>query len=155
MIPRLHAILFTVHSRPLVYFLRAKPCLAFQSYRRFATHRDALPSSLLNAALDQQQQRGAQRDGSVGPFQLGIQPSFRQGEKVKKWSELTTTGKGMTEFILRHSVCDTFDSHQISVAINKFRCYIAWRWIFRNVDLCPDIRALLEQFTYRVIRQGL
>jgi len=65
-----------------------------QGCRRYATHRDPLPSSLLTAALDQKQ-RGAQRDESVGPFQLGVQPSIRHGEKVKKWSELSTGGKGV------------------------------------------------------------
>lgn len=76
---------------------RPKPRSTFlQSRRRFATHRDPLPSSLLTSALDQKQRNSTQgRNDSVGPFALGVQPSFRQGEKVKKWSELSTGGKGM------------------------------------------------------------
>jgi hypothetical protein len=63
--------------------------------RTFATHRDPIPSSLLTNALDQKQ-RSAQREDSVGPFQLGlIQPTLRSGEKPPaKWSELSTSGKG-------------------------------------------------------------
>ncbi|KAH7927361.1 hypothetical protein BV22DRAFT_974095, partial [Leucogyrophana mollusca] len=38
--------------------------------------------------------RATQRDDSVGPFQLGLsQASLNRGEKVKKWSELSTGGK--------------------------------------------------------------
>ncbi|THH32326.1 hypothetical protein EUX98_g1868 [Antrodiella citrinella] len=62
--------------------------------RTFATQRDAATtsSSLLSNALDQKQ-RAASRD-SVGPFQLGlIPPTPRDDVKVKKWSELNTSGK--------------------------------------------------------------
>jgi len=49
-------------------------------------------SSLLSQALDQKQ-RGARRNDSVGPFQLGLsQPSFNEGT-AKKWSELSPKGK--------------------------------------------------------------
>ncbi|TCD70670.1 hypothetical protein EIP91_002394 [Steccherinum ochraceum] len=62
--------------------------------RTFATHRDpTATSSLLSNALDQKQ-RASQRDDSVGPFQLGlIPPTPRDDVKVKKWSELSTSGK--------------------------------------------------------------
>ncbi|KAF7978924.1 hypothetical protein HWV62_44462 [Athelia sp. TMB] len=33
------------------------------------------------------------RGDSVGPFALGVQPSVRNGEKVKKWAELSPGGK--------------------------------------------------------------
>ena len=71
--------------------------------RHFATHRDtptyAQPgvtsSSLLSQALDQRQ-RGARREDSVGPFQLGLsQPSFGEGT-TRKWSELSPKGKGQS-----------------------------------------------------------
>jgi mitochondrial import inner membrane translocase subunit TIM21 len=64
--------------------------------RKFATHRDHVPSSLLSNVLDQKQ-RSAHREDSVGPFQLGlVQPTFGPGEKPQpKWSELSTSGKGM------------------------------------------------------------
>ena len=96
---RLHTVLFRPHSRSFACSTRTRPrAIAFQFRRRYATHQDPLPSSLLTSALDQKQ-RGSQRDESVGPFQLGVQPSFRHGEKVKKWSELSPGGKGMIEFV--------------------------------------------------------
>lgn len=62
------------------------------SCRAYATHRDPVPSSLLSSSLDQKP--GQSRGGdSVGPFALGVQPSVRNGEKVKKWSELSRGGK--------------------------------------------------------------
>ena len=92
---RLHTVLFRPHSRSFACLMRPRSrSTVIQGRRRYATHRDSLPSSLLTSALDQKQ-RGAQRDESVGPFQLDIQPSIRRGEKVKKWSELSTGGKGM------------------------------------------------------------
>jgi len=88
-----HTVLFRPHSRSFACLTRARPRpTSLHSCRRYATHRDPLPSSLLTSALDQKQ-RGAQRVESVGPFQLGVQPSIRHGEKVKKWSELSTGGK--------------------------------------------------------------
>lgn len=95
---RLHSVLLRPHSRPSACFTRTKPrVVILQGCRNFATHRDPLPSSLLTSALDQKQ-RGSQRDESVGPFQLGVQPSLRHGEKVKKWSELSTGGKGVYNY---------------------------------------------------------
>ncbi|KAH8100454.1 TIM21-domain-containing protein [Cristinia sonorae] len=63
-------------------------------WRTFATHRDpTTTSSLLSNALDQKQ-RAARREDNVGPFQLGlIPPTPRDDVKVKKWSELSTSGK--------------------------------------------------------------
>jgi len=84
---------------------RLRPSVT-QCSRKYATHRDPLPSSLLTSALDQKQ-RGPQRDESVGPFQLGMQPSIRHGEKVKKWSELSTGGKGIVGLRFPALICDT------------------------------------------------
>ncbi|KAI0283410.1 TIM21-domain-containing protein [Russula aff. rugulosa BPL654] len=76
--------------------------IAAKCIRHYATHRDtptyAQPglstSSLLSQALDQKQ-RGARREDTVGPFQLGLsQPSFNEGT-AKKWSELSPKGKAM------------------------------------------------------------
>ncbi|RDB29657.1 Mitochondrial import inner membrane translocase subunit tim21 [Hypsizygus marmoreus] len=65
------------------------------SKRKYATHRDAESSSLLSQSLDTRQRAVPTRD-SVGPFQLGLaQSSLKRGEKVKKWSELSTGGKVM------------------------------------------------------------
>lgn len=62
--------------------------------RPHATHRDAVPSSLLSQALDQKQ-KATRRNDSVGPFTLGmVQPSMGDDVKVKKWSQLSAGGKG-------------------------------------------------------------
>ena len=75
--------------------------VAVKCSRYYATRRDTPTytqpgvgtSSLLTQALDQKQ-RGARRNDSVGPFQLGLsQPSFNEGA-AKKWSELSPKGKG-------------------------------------------------------------
>ena len=77
-------------SRPLV-------ALASPS-RRYATRRDNLdfsePGSLLSHSLDTN--RSEAKHDTVGPFQLGLsQTALRKGEKVPKWSELSTGGKGV------------------------------------------------------------
>ncbi|KAI6031976.1 hypothetical protein PISMIDRAFT_94867 [Pisolithus microcarpus 441] len=60
--------------------------------RQYATRRDAAPSSLLSSALDRKQRSADfQREESVGPFQIGVPP--KHGDKVKRWSELSTVGK--------------------------------------------------------------
>ncbi|GLB36445.1 putative TIM21 [Lyophyllum shimeji] len=65
--------------------------------RKYATHRDtdATQSSQLSHSLDTKQ-RAVPRGDSVGPFHLGLaQSSLKKGERVKKWSELSTGGKVM------------------------------------------------------------
>jgi hypothetical protein len=94
--------------------------------RGHATHRDASASSLLTSALDQKQ-RSSQlnREDAVGPFQLGIsQASLRRGEKAKKWSELSTGGKGPSYltsmsffffFLLIRWLCRTIIYEEVNV----------------------------------------
>jgi len=63
---------------------------------RYETHRDIGASSTLSHSLDTQRSGPSipARD-TVGPFQLGIPAdALKQGEKVKKWSELSARGKG-------------------------------------------------------------
>ncbi|KAF4623509.1 hypothetical protein D9613_001666 [Agrocybe pediades] len=72
-------------------------CLLEHSKRRYATHRNSMDfgekSQLLSESLDTRQRADPKHD-NVGPFQLGLSPSaLRNGEKVKKWSELSTGGK--------------------------------------------------------------
>ncbi|KAJ7275374.1 TIM21-domain-containing protein [Mycena haematopus] len=59
--------------------------------RRLATHRNVNAGpSILSQSLDQ----NARQD--KGPFQLGLglgQPAVQSGEKIPKWSELSTAGK--------------------------------------------------------------
>ena len=65
--------------------------------RTYATYRDVNfgdRSQLLSQSLDTKQ-RPEQNQDRVGPFQFGLSPSaLRRGEKVQKWSELSTRGKG-------------------------------------------------------------
>ncbi len=67
-------------------------------FRTYATHRDPpiskqSPGPLLSHTLDQR--AGARQRDNVGPFQLGlIPPTPRDGASQKKWSELSTGGKG-------------------------------------------------------------
>lgn len=65
--------------------------------RTYATYRGmdfGERSQLLAESLDTKQRSEAKQD-HVGPFQLGLSPSaLRKGEKVQKWSELSTGGKG-------------------------------------------------------------
>ena len=65
--------------------------------RTYATYRGmdfGERSQLLSESLDTKQRSEAKQD-HVGPFQLGLSPSaLRKGEKVQKWSELSTGGKG-------------------------------------------------------------
>lgn len=66
----------------------------FGRVRRYATHRNINHnSSLLSQSLDQNSKQ------DKGPFQLGLglgQPAVQTGERVPKWSELSTAGKGNT-----------------------------------------------------------
>jgi import inner membrane translocase subunit TIM21 len=51
-------------------------------------------SQLLNDSPGKRQRSELKHD-TVGPFQLGLSPSaLRKGEKILKWSELSTGGKG-------------------------------------------------------------
>jgi hypothetical protein len=97
MIPTImrQAFLRLTHLPCLTCVSRHRPRLAVALVaRKYATHRDQLPSSLLTNVLDQKA-GSTQREDSVGPFQLGLgQPSFGKDEKVRKWSELSTGGKG-------------------------------------------------------------
>jgi mitochondrial import inner membrane translocase subunit TIM21 len=65
--------------------------------RTYATYRSmdfGERSKLLSESLDTKQRSEVKQD-HVGPFQLGIPASaLRKGEKVQKWSELSTGGKG-------------------------------------------------------------
>ena len=67
---------------------------ARKSYATYRSMDFGERSKLLSESLDTKQQSEAKQD-HVGPFQLGLPPSaLRKGEKVQKWSELSTGGKG-------------------------------------------------------------
>lgn len=92
---RTHSQCTTNLSRLLAHPHRASTFVS----RKYATHRDQGHSSLLSQSLDTKEQLGSKSD-SVGPFQLGLSASARSGEKVKKWSELSTGGKGAWSSLL-------------------------------------------------------
>jgi mitochondrial import inner membrane translocase subunit TIM21 len=82
-----HLVLLPVSSRCSAARLKPR---AFHGHRSYATHKDHSPSSLLSPQFEQR--KAGRSADSVGPFQLGIvQPST---QKVKKWSDLSTGGKG-------------------------------------------------------------
>ena len=64
----------------------------FAVNRSYATHRGNA-SDLLSQTLDVK--RGSRREDTVGPFILGVPPSKQSAENVKRWSELSTGGKGV------------------------------------------------------------
>ena len=63
----------------------------FAVNRAYATHRNNA-SDLLSQTLDVK--RGTRREDTVGPFVLGVPPSKQGAGNAKKWSELSTGGKG-------------------------------------------------------------
>lgn len=71
-----------------------------KSSRSYATHGSinmdfgSTDSSLLKKTTSSRPSE--HKHDHVGPFQLGLSPaSLRQGEKIPKWSELSTSGKGI------------------------------------------------------------
>ena len=107
--PSVHAALLPRLSQAIatrgIGFSHSSKCAPIASVRRlpasavrlrgYVTHRNSGASSLLSQALDQKQ-RASEHDvrESIGPIPLGMaRPSLRAGEKVKKWSELSTGGK--------------------------------------------------------------
>ena len=85
-----------LRSLPLCLVNRPQACASLTlrlKSRKYTTHRDP-SSSPLSQSLDQRT-REARTTDSVGPFPLGISQRYsNHDEKVKKWSELSTSGKG-------------------------------------------------------------
>lgn len=115
LLPRLSQVVTTCS----LGFSHASKCAPIASFRRlpasavrlrgYATHHNSGASSLLSQALDQKQ-RASEHDvrESIGPIPLGMaRPSLRAGEKVKKWSELSTGGK--CKWNISRSHCDFAD----------------------------------------------
>lgn len=97
--------------------------------QKFATHRDSVnldnrQSPLSQSPLDAGRNRSQLRLESIGPFNLGTsQRALRGGEGTKKWSELSTGGKGSfsvhcpnTVLLMLHSAMRTA-SHTKNLAI--------------------------------------
>ncbi|KAG5715256.1 histone H3.2 [Termitomyces sp. T112] len=93
---RYPGVLGLAHRSPLLArSLSRRPCFVFTK-RKYATHREIGETSFpLSQSLDTRQ-RTIPRSDTVGPFQLGLaQSSLKKGERVQKWSELSTGGKIM------------------------------------------------------------
>lgn len=113
-------------------------------------------SSLLTSALDQKQ-RTSQRDDYVGPFQLGLTPPTPQsGENVKKWSQLSTAGKGASNHL--SSCCLTrscYVSGTYYSSHNQSGCHPSRRGSFYCSHLCLDLGAVFEKFGHCAVRTSL
>lgn len=84
-IPRRHSISLRPHTVHFIFLRRASST---------PSRKPVSGASLLSQALDQKQ-RSSRGEDSVGPFRLGLIPPTPQDvEGVKKWSELSTGGKG-------------------------------------------------------------
>ena len=115
---------------------RTRFFLKSSSYRvsKFVTHRANVNldnrQSPLSQSLDTGRSRSSTRSDSesIGPFHLGIsQQALHGGEGVKKWSELSTGGKGTfsvycANVILAHAV----PSLAYSFTNEKFGHYHYW-----------------------------
>lgn len=157
---RLHTAIFRPNLRPSACstWSRSRPTSLQACSRRFATHKDPLPSSLLTSALDQKQRNSQGRDESVGPFQLGMQPGLRHGEKVKKWSELSTGGKGNANKLfccdIRLLTCNDL-SDQGSCEVDEPDCHSDWGWLLCYAYICIDLRAVLAELSDGFVWQSL
>lgn len=95
------AMLSTKVQRPLTRILSHHAHWPRSNYlhltacRSYAARSDRVSaSSLLSSALEQKPRENRAED-YAGPFQLGlIPPTPRGGGNTKKWSELSTAGKG-------------------------------------------------------------
>jgi hypothetical protein len=86
-------ISYRTRSKPSS-FLECQPVL-WPQHRRMVTHRSQplQSSSILSDTLSRGGSGGS--NSGVGPFQLGIRPNdYGRGEPVKKWKELSASGKG-------------------------------------------------------------
>lgn len=106
--------------------------------RGYATQRSGFDASSLPHSLDTKTNilggRQAGRD-SVGPFQLGGSQSFGD-EKVKKWAELSTSGKGMSRrFECGYLEILTFYSAKNHRSDHELCCYNPWSWAFSGANL--------------------
>jgi hypothetical protein len=121
-----------------------------QTGRLYATHH-GLNSSTLSQSLDTKSRPYRPRE-SVGPFQLGIsQSTFENGEKVKKWSELSTVGKGTWAKICcipwRLIIALSSTEH---CSDNKSGRHLGRGWTLCRSNLLSYLRALLQELTNRL-----
>ncbi|KAG6829292.1 hypothetical protein H0H92_005046 [Tricholoma furcatifolium] len=91
----IHAKRVTIQPKDLALARRLRVIIEAASARTraYATHNET--PSPLSQALDTKH-RAVPRADTVGPFRLGATPtSLKRGERIQKWSELSTTGKVM------------------------------------------------------------
>lgn len=111
-VERLHSLILS-HCAPRHILRPQSNYLCLTARRSYAARNDRVAaSSLLSSALEQKQRENRGED-YVGPFQLGlIPPTPRGGGNTKKWSELSTAGKG-TPFAIHVPHSMTFTSMQL------------------------------------------
>jgi len=100
--------------------------------QKFATQRDNVnldnrQSPLSQSPLDTGRSRSPLRPESIGPFSLGISQRALRGGEGKKWSELSTGGKGSFSVhcpnaVLAHAAL----SHAYSFTYEKLGHYPYW-----------------------------
>lgn len=123
----------------------------------YATHPDTEKSSLLSQSLDTKQRASAPRADSVGPFQLGLgQSSLKKGEKVHKWSELSTGGKGMSRVhLFNNLVYIYFLSDANNGTDNKLNSDTARRGAVCAINLLSHIGTVFQKLANCFIRRCL
>lgn len=169
-IQRSSALLGTLRARP-------RPCSFFSNQHNFrrnprnvrsfsssphaaATHQETPSSSLLSQALDQRRRAaGNARADTAGPFVLGVTQQPYDQTKVKKWSELTTKGKGEYDLIMLYgsTLKMTFSiiSHSVHSTNVECNCDTLGGWSYSCFDLCTCLGALRTQLTNCLIRRGM
>lgn len=105
-------------------------------------------SQLLSESMDSKQRsRSEPRHDNLGPFQLGLsQSALRKGEPVKKWSELSTGGKGaqltctiLNPLLIAFSVYSMYHSCACYRSYHELGSNTPWSRPFGASDILPDL----------------
>ena len=122
----------------------------FTVNRSYATHRkDA--SDLLSQTLDVK--RGSRREDTVGPFILGVVSSQQSAENVKRWSELSSGGKGVCRQLGVVAVLTVICTSRSFLSLSRSDCledresgrYPLWSRILRPPFVRPNLRTVLQK----------
>lgn len=142
---------FVLRSKAACFARRPVPTVI---HRTYATPKNHVHPSILSNVLDHKA-RQTNREASVGPFQWGVtQPAIDYNEKVKKWSELTTSGKGVLMALRILSIMHTLpvscsgenDRKDDEFCSRAPRCWLVW-----VTHLLVDIGAVLQKLTNGIV----
>lgn len=130
--------------------------------RNYVTHRDSINldtgSSTLAQSLNGKQTRSSPSHDSVGPFQLGLsQSALRNGEKVKKWSELSSTGKGGFNLKLNCNIHSLMVSYSYALNCSYYKLYrhLTGGWTISAPCLFSYDRIVFQKFADSPLRGRL